>query len=106
VLFQHTLDAINGLLAQAPPPTPSTSTTPPADGDTIINTNEIIGWAARAIVPLILCVTGAWAMNRARRGRVSEVVTASGISLLGVFLFVGAGAFLLVGDKLVNLVLK
>lgn len=103
MLIQHTLDIARQFLDLAPPgPTPTT--TPPADpGGDIIHTDQIIGAAAKFIVPLLMCLVGVWIMGRARRGRVSEVVTTSGISLWGIAFIAGATLFFAVGDKIVHL---
>jgi hypothetical protein len=103
VLIQHTLTAVHDLLAQAPP-APTTPPATPADGDTIINTAKIMGWVAKAVLPILFAVAGVTIIGTAGKGRFSQVLNHATLLLIGVVVLAGAPLFFLFGDKFANLI--
>jgi hypothetical protein len=102
VLIAHIFDTVQDALALAPPtPTPSASV--PPDSPVIVNTPDVVGAAAKYVVPLLMCLTGLVIMSRSRNGQVSKVVTSGGISIIGIMFIAGGGLFFAVGEKIVNL---
>lgn len=86
----------------APSPTPTGGTEKP--GADVLMTQDIITFLATMIAPILLAVLGVYFIGRARKGRVSEVVTSGGISIVGLIFIAGAGGFFILGEKIVALV--
>lgn len=78
---------------------------PPAEpAITNVNTQGILTWVATYIAPVIVAVTGVAILNRARGGHVSQVVTTTGITILGVVVMAAAPVLFVFGDVIVDLV--
>jgi hypothetical protein len=83
----------------APAPTPAPA---PGSGGDIINTAGIIEFVLRAIVPLIFVFLGIIFLGRAKNGRVSEVLTSTGIVAVALVFLGGAVMLPLFGGDLVD----
>jgi hypothetical protein len=104
VLLQHTLDSVQNAFALAATPTPTvspTGDTPAGGGD--LNTAALITWAVKNILPILFLMIGIWIVSRSRLGRMSEVATTGGISIIGVMFIAGGPLLFIFGDKLVNM---
>jgi hypothetical protein len=71
-----------------------------------INTDNIIGFFASKIAPILLAVLGVIFIGRASRGEISRVLTSSAIAIIGLAFIAGAATLFFVGESLVNLVFK
>ncbi len=93
----HATDALAVATWKLAPPTPGpTSPT--------INTDQVLGFFASKIAPILLGVLGVIFIGRASKGEVSKVLTSSAIAIIGIGFIAGAAALFVVGDSLVNLV--
>lgn len=99
-----TAHILTGFLA-APPTTPTTA---PAEtgGSVVINTEGILAAVASTVLPLLVAALAVWIIARSKRGRVSEVVTSSGVMMWGFILFAAAGGLWAFGDDLVRVIFK
>lgn len=88
---------------------PSTPPTNPAGNNPtttdIVNSSGIQTWLATHVAPVLLAIFGVWILARSRRGNVGEVVTSSGITLLGIAFIGGAAVLPFLGDDIINLVI-
>lgn len=106
-MLQHTLDFAQHFLELAPTPTPSVTPTGNPAGDTmIINTEGIVAAAVKFILPIFSVFIGFVIAGRARRGRVSEVATTSGVYIWGLLFIAGGPLLFVFGDRLVHLILS
>jgi|GEM_PF-2806840 len=72
----------------------------------LFDTAPLISWTLSHILPVILLVIGIQIILKSRRGELRETThTLAGV-LIGVFVILGAGAFIAFADKLTNLVTK
>ncbi|GAA1381643.1 MULTISPECIES: hypothetical protein [Catellatospora] len=76
----------------------------PAGGG--IATNDILTFFATKISPILLAILGVIFIGRASKGEVSKVLTSSAIAIIGVAFIVGAGALLLVGENLIDIMFE
>jgi len=86
-----------------PTPTPTSTGDAPTTSQ-IVNSHGIQTWLIQTIAPILLAVFGIWILARSKRGNVSEVVTSSGITMLGIVFLGGAAVLPFLGDNIVNLV--
>lgn len=103
MLTAHLLQAAGDAILAAPSPAPTGDV--PA-GSTIINTPKILTWFLQVIVPILLAVLGVYFVGKSRQGNVSQVVTSSGIAIVGLCFVAGALTLGLLGGKIVDLVLS
>ena len=82
------------LIALAPTPTPKPG----------INTDGVIGFFVKNIVPILLAVLGIIFIGRASKGEISKVLTSSAIAIVGLAFIAGAGALFFFGEYLVKLI--
>lgn len=82
-------------------PTPA-----PAPTGFIINTPRILTFFVQFVAPVLIAFVALTIMSRARGGRVSETVTSSGITIVGIAMLGGAGALMAVGDDIVALIFQ
>ncbi|MEV4411609.1 hypothetical protein [Catellatospora sp. NPDC049609] len=71
-----------------------------------IATNDILTFFATKISPILLAILGVIFIGRASKGEVSKVLTSSAIAIIGVAFIVGAGALLLVGENLIDIMFE
>lgn len=91
----HLLQTVHDAVLAAPEPPP---------GSTVIDTAGILTWFAQVIAPILLAILGIVFLARSRQGQVSQVVTSSGIAIVGLCFLGGAGALALLGDDFINLI--
>jgi hypothetical protein len=68
-----------------------------------LNTNGIVTFVVKAIVPIIFVLAAVLIMSRAHKGQTAQNVSVVGNLLIGVVLLAGAGAFVAFGGQLVTL---
>jgi hypothetical protein len=83
---------------------PEPTSTPEPTGE--INTTGILGFFAKAIVPILLGALGVVFMTKAFLGNISQVMSSSMIAIIGLAMLAGATTLFFVGDELVNLMVK
>jgi hypothetical protein len=82
------------LMAAAPTPAPKAG----------INTDGIIGFFVKNIVPILLALLGIIFIGRASKGEISKVMTSSAIAIVGLAFIAGAGALFFFGEYIVKLI--
>lgn len=97
MLTAHILETVAALPAPSAPPT--------APAITGVNTAGILSWGSIYIVPLLIAVVGVFIITRAKGGHVSQSVTSTGITLLGVVVLGSAPVFAMFGPYLVDLLI-
>lgn len=103
MLASHIHDLAQQVLALAPTPTPSPTGNP--DDAVLIHTDDVIAAGVKFLLPLASFFIGLVIIGRAKRGRVSEVATTSGVYIWGLLFIAGGAVFFSLGDKLVHLFL-
>jgi hypothetical protein len=103
VLVEHTLTLAQHVLALAPPAPTPTPTDAPINTDDVVHTEAIVAWFVKFIGPLLMLFVGVIIFGRGRRGRVSEVMTTSGISIVGIMFMVGGVVLFTISKNLVHL---
>lgn len=76
----------------------------PAPGGNGVNTDKVLGFFVKNIVPILLATLGVIFIGRAGKGEMSKVMTSSAIAIVGLLFIAGAGAFFFFGEYLVNLI--
>jgi uncharacterized membrane protein len=66
------------------------------------NDESIRNFILQVITPIMLAFVGLYLMSRAKKANWSDVVTTSGIALIGVMFIGGATVFATVGDDIAN----
>lgn len=69
-----------------------------------LNTNGVVEWGVRNIIPLVLLVIGIGIIASARKGRISENANTVTNIVLGASVIAGAALFFTFADQLTNLV--
>jgi hypothetical protein len=72
--------------------------------DAGINTDEVVGFIASKVAPILLAVLGVIFISRAGKGEMSKVLTSSAIAIIGLAFIAGAATLFFVGEKLINLI--
>jgi hypothetical protein len=67
-----------------------------------VNTSGILAFFASRIIPILLCVLATYFIARASRGEVGKTMTSTGIVLVGLAMFAGAGLLLGFGTSIVH----
>lgn len=96
------VDVQTAMILAAPDPKPTAGA---GDGHTIIDTGGILTFLLSWVAPILLAVLGLIFIGRAKGGQVSSVMTSSGIAMVGLAFLGGAGALVLLGDDIVNLII-
>ena len=91
VAWQHA----STMIELAPSPNPGTNG---------VNTDKVLGFFVKNIVPILLAALGVIFIGRAGKGEMSKVLTSSAIAIVGLAFIAGAGAFFFFGEYLVNLI--
>ncbi len=88
------------LLALAPTPEPA------QPAPTGINTDGIVNFFGMKIAPVLVAVVGVVVLGRANRGQVSQTLTSSAITMVGVGMIAGATAWFAIGPGLVDVIFQ
>lgn len=69
-----------------------------------VNSNGIVEWAVKSIIPIVLLVIGIGIIASARRGRISDNANTITNVVLGMGVIAGAGVLYIFAGDLTNLV--
>jgi len=94
-LAHAAMQHVSSMLELAPSPTP---------GGNGVNTDKVLGFFVKNIVPILLAALGVIFIGRAGKGEMSKVMTSSAIAIVGLLFIAGAGAFFFFGEYLVGLI--
>jgi hypothetical protein len=77
---------------------------PAAPAPSGINTEDVVGFLASKVAPILLAVLGVIFIGRASRGEMSKVLTSSAIAIVGLAFIAGAATLFVLGDYLIGLI--